>query len=371
MSQRLTNLFSFVLAYVLALLGRPASGDPKRIFVVPAGKLGDVVCTTPVMAAIRKHLPAATLLVREYDGTNERLLAESGLADGYIREQGAFAYARALRRARVDTVVITGPSPEDLAAALIARVPRIIAPKVVGGYSPQETRSYKALLHFATTYPYRMGAYAPRERLRSLEPLGISESDTAKHLAYSDAAKKAVDAFLSASGLTKGGYTACSPSAGNKVKEWPPERFAQVAEHIAVRMPVVVIGTKRDRAEVDVMFKAIQNPRVSNACGKFNLDELKAFIASAALFVSVDTGPIYIAEAFGVPTVDITGPIDEKEQPPISPTNLVVTPPSREKPELYVLNARDYNREEALRQVNSITVEQVTAAVDTLLKRLN
>src|SRR3989344_141837 len=152
MSQRLTNLLSFVLAYALALLGRPTPRVPKRIFVVPAGKLGDVVCTTPVMAAIRKHLPTATLLVREYDGTNERLLAESGLADGYIREQGVFAYARALRHAHIDTVIITGPSPEDLVAALIARVPRIITPKVVGGYSPQETRTYKALLRFATTF---------------------------------------------------------------------------------------------------------------------------------------------------------------------------------------------------------------------------
>ena len=34
------------------------------------------------------------------------------------------------------------------------------------------------------------------------------------------------------------------------------------------------------------------------------------------LFISVDTGPIYIAEAFNVPTVDIVGPVDENVQPP-------------------------------------------------------
>jgi len=35
-----------------------------------------------------------------------------------------------------------------------------------------------------------------------------------------------------------------------------------------------------------------------------------------SLYVSADTGPIYIAEAFNVPTIDITGPVNENEQPP-------------------------------------------------------
>ena len=101
---------------------------------------------------------------------------------------------------------------------------------------------------------------------------------------------------------------------------------------------------------------------------ELSIDELKAFITQARLFISVDTGPIYIAEAFGVATIDITGPIDENEQPPISSQNLVVIPRNRQKPELFVMNAKKYNKEEALRQVQSITVGDVTSAIDSLLK---
>ena len=53
-----------------------------------------------------------------------------------------------------------------------------------------------------------------------------------------------------------------------------------------------------------------------NTDGLFSLDELKALIQRLSLFISVDTGPIYIAEAFDVPTIDIIGPMDENEQPP-------------------------------------------------------
>ena len=88
------------------------------------------------------------------------------------------------------------------------------------------------------------------------------------------------------------------------------------------------------------------------------------------MFISADTGPIYIAEAFDVPTVDIVGPMDEREQPPISPIHRIVVPPNRTKPQLHIMNARTYNREEAFRQVASITSAMVITETDALLREL-
>ena len=99
----------------------------------------------------------------------------------------------------------------------------------------------------------------------------------------------------------------------------------------------------------------------------FDIDELKALIAKLHLLIAIDTGPIYIAEAFDIPTIDIIGPIDEKEQPPRGPLNRNVLPPERKRPELFVLNARSYNRKEAIRQVRSITVSLVINEIDLLI----
>jgi len=321
------------------------------------------------MYAIKKYLPDAKLYIREYGGTNAALLADSGLADGYLNAVTIRDYSRELRRLRIDTVLLTGPSLEDVAAAIIARVPRIIAPRVVGGYCPQQTHPYLWLLRFVQTFPYGIEAYAPRERLRSLEPLGIYAEDTTKHLGFSDPARAFIETFLSEHSIVAGSFAIISPSAGSKIKEWPADRFARVAEHIvATGTPVIVIGTKRDRAEVGAMMDALKDSsRIFDASERVSLDELKALIARAALFVSVDTGPLYIAEAFGVPTVDIVGPVDERVQPPIGPRHKVVVP-LRERAQLYIMNARVYDEVEARRQTESISAEQVCSAADALIQ---
>ncbi|MDP2593801.1 MAG: glycosyltransferase family 9 protein [bacterium] len=369
MTRRLRNLCIFIAAYIVVLFGRrPSIQAPERILLVPAGKLGDVVCTTPVMRAVRTHLPHAKLYIREYGNINSALLADSGLADGYIKTGTVREYVKALRRERIDTVLLTGPSLEDVAAALIARVPRIIAPRVLGGYCPQQTRPYLWLLRFIQTFPYGMEAYAPRERLRVLEPLGIYTGDTIKHLGFSDSARASVAMFLSEHGIVGRSFATISPSAGNKIKNWPADRFARVAEHIvAMEMPVIIIGSKRDKEEVRAVMAALKDSsHIIDASERLSLDELKALIAGAALFVSVDTGPLYIAEAFGVPTVDIVGPVDERVQPPRGPRHTVVVPP-RDRPQLYIMNARMYDEVEARRQTESISVEHVCTAIDTLM----
>src|SRR3989338_2480212 len=115
LTRRLHNLRIFIAAYVAALFGRRSSTQaPERILLVPAGKLGDVVCTTPVMRAIRTHLPHAKLYIREYGGMNAALLADSGLADGYLNAVTTRDYVRELRSLRIDTILLTFPSLKNV-----------------------------------------------------------------------------------------------------------------------------------------------------------------------------------------------------------------------------------------------------------------
>jgi ADP-heptose:LPS heptosyltransferase len=110
-----------------------------------------------------------------------------------------------------------------------------------------------------------------------------------------------------------------------------------------------------------------ESDSVVNACEKFSIDELKACISKLDLFVAVDTGPIYIAEAFDVPTVDIVGPMDENEQPPRGEKHVVVIPPNHRISELHIMNAREYNAEEALKQTLSVMPEMVFTACEKIL----
>lgn len=344
----------------------------RRVCVVQTAKMGDMVCTTPMFRAIKKKYPDAEVFVVG-DAINAGIVKHNPDVAGYVLWRNDYqAVAKELKVLTIGYACLTTPNALALAALYLSGIPAIAAPQVFGGWSPFETRAYKRIRALVISKSHTMGQYAPREYLRLLEPIGIYTDDTTKHLAYSPEAKEEVGFFLKEHNLTTKPFAVISPSAGNKIKNWPAERFARVAEYLADKgMPVVIIGGPRDTEEVEEMMQALAGPHplVINTLGQFTIDSLKALIARAALFISVDTGPLYIAEAFGVPTVDIVGPIDENEQPPIGSWHRVVVP-QRARPELFVLNAHIHNKEEVKRQTQSISTEQVIAEIDSLLASL-
>lgn len=360
------------MSYIYAFVRDPANTPaavPKRVLVWQMAKLGDMVCTTPMFRALKQSYPGIRVTVIG-NAINKQVLEGNTDVDEYIVFEGFLQTVKSIRQDKYDASFITGPSAISIATLFLGDVRCIAAPKIENGISPYETNAYRLLLKLVIRTPHRMGHYAPREYLQLLESVGIHTDDTRKYLSYSDEARKKVETFLREYSLEEKKFVVISPSAGNKIKRWPADRFARVAEHLVQKgYPVVIIGGSRDREEVADMMHAIEKSEgITNALEEFSIDELKAFIAQAALFVAVDTGPIYIAEAFGVPTVDIVGSMDEREQPPIGPKNIIVVPSGPRVPALHIMNARQYDEKEARKQTDSITVDMVFNSCEKLLK---
>ena len=348
---------------------------PKKILVAQLAKMGDMVCTTPMFRAIKNEYPSSKLYVMG-DEVNKKLLSSSGDVDGYIVWHKDWRkMVQILSYEKFDFAALTGPSPETLSVLFLSGIPRIVAPILEGGYSPLRTKSYAILSKFVVTKPHRIGRYAPREYLRLLETFGIFTENTTKHLAFSQYSEKNVTDFYIKNGVTLGEdfIVGVFPSTGNKIKLWGRDKFAKVADYMIDRYKakVIVFGSDSDRKEVDEFLSFLKDrSRVIDAAGAFNIDELKALFSKMAILVSVDTGPIYIAEAFGVGTVDIVGPVDENDQPPVGGIHKVVVAP-RKKPEMGVFNARVYNKREALRQSEDITPEAVIKEIEDLAMDLD
>ncbi len=367
---QLRNIFLFTLALVHVFFNHrnKKSLSPQKILVIQTAKLGDMVCTTPVFRAIKEKYPSSEIGVIG-DGVNKSLLDGNTDVDTYFvfnEKEGILRFSKKVKKEKFDVCVVVGPDFISLVIAILSDTPFIITPTAVGGRGII-TRTYTLLSHFVVTKDFRFGAYAPQERLRLLEPLDILSKNTKKYLSFSSEADKKIEQLL----VQHRGklLVGISPSVGNKIKEWPIERFAQVGNYIAKNYNalILIIGGPNDGVYSEGMKnKLTEDVEYIDTTGS-SIDETKALISKLSLFISVDTGPIYIAEAFGVPTIDIVGPMDEKEQPPISDIHRVVIPTDREKPELHILNARGYNKDEALRQTESITVEMVTKEVDDLI----
>ncbi len=345
--------------------------SPRVVLVFQLAQLGDMVCTTPVFRAIKSSYPESRLCVVGQPQYRE-LLNDNQDVDEYIAFTEFEEVLARVAPLSIDVAISVAPSFTALAIAFLGGAKAIIAPRIENGFSPNSTWMYGLLRAVTITRPHRMGSYAPGEYLRLLEPLGITTNDTRKHLGFSLAAKGEIQQLFNVHGIQEADtVVGISVSSGNKIKNWGADRFARVADYIYThyKARIMLIGGPADAEEVIAFKGAISGDTpIIDASHALSLDALKALIARMHIFISVDTGPIYIAEAFGVKTIDIVGPVDEREQPPQGIGHLVVKWKERTKPAVHIMNARIYNYDEARRQVERISVEDVCQAFDMLMK---
>ncbi len=368
-------LFLFLCLSKYVIFGKADNKQKKieRIVIFQGAKLGDMVCTTPMFREFKKRYPKCHLTVIG-NAINKQLLDYNRDVDDYIvfKSEAYFSLINKLRKKDIDFACITGPNFLNLATLYLSGVPLISAPTIRNGFSPHETRTYKILNKFVISKEHRMEHYVPGEYLKLLEPIDIFTKNTKKHLGYSKGAEGKILKFFDNNDINIKSdlIVGISPSAGNKIKNWGGKKFAELADYIykEYSAKIIVIGGERDKEEVDEMISSLnKDTKIINTLGAFSIDELKAIISKMNIFIAVDTGPIYIAEAFDVATVDIVGPVDEREQPPVGERHKIVKIEDR-IPEVHIMNARMYDKKEARRQTDEISVNMVIEKFNELVK---
>jgi heptosyltransferase-2 len=103
-----------------------------------------------------------------------------------------------------------------------------------------------------------------------------------------------------------------SPGAAfGSAKRWLPERFAEAACTLALRMKAMVAlhgsSSERELCESVMLLVAARGIACVNYAGQTTLEEFIERAAASALFLSNDSGAMHIASALGVPTVAVFG----------------------------------------------------------------
>jgi ADP-heptose:LPS heptosyltransferase len=93
------------------------------------------------------------------------------------------------------------------------------------------------------------------------------------------------------------------PFAATAEKTWPADRFLRLAGHIRERIGLepVFLGSPKDDLTPFGEFRCVAGAP---------LEEVKALMSRAALFVGNDSGPAHMAAAFGLPVLVMFGPSD-------------------------------------------------------------
>lgn len=96
-----------------------------------------------------------------------------------------------------------------------------------------------------------------------------------------------------------------NPGAGDPRRRWPAAKLAQVGDVLAgVGAEVAVIGDSADIPLAATVVEAMRAPARSLA-GRLSLGGLAGLLSKAAVVVSNDSGPLHLAAAVGTATVGI------------------------------------------------------------------
>jgi heptosyltransferase-2 len=286
-----------------------------RALVIQTAFIGDVVLTTPVLAAIARQWPGASVdvvttpegaeILAGLDGV--RAVALDKRRDGF--REGLRKVLAALGGARYDVVLAVHRSPRSL---LIGR--RVAADRRVCFAS-----IWARLLGYETVpYPqYSEAVHYADKPMRLLEVLGGEPGPTPRpRLAVDPRAVVTAREKLGTFSDTR--YAVLSPFSVWGTKMWFADRFARVGAEIAKRheLGIVVIGTGTSREAVigETIVEKISaaGGRAASLVGQTSIAELKAVIRGASLVVANDSAPVHIAAAFDIPTVAIFGPTTKK-----------------------------------------------------------
>jgi ADP-heptose:LPS heptosyltransferase len=316
-------LLSYLLWPVLRLAARAKRAPPKRILLIQTAKIGDMICATPLFREIKRAHPGATLAVM-HDPLTAAIVALDPHVDERIPCQsaefrglrGKLRLARLMRRGGYDVAVIMNPNVTFIVGAFWGGIPCRLA--VYPDFAGRSFGLAAALL--TRTVSHRPDRLLIDAYFRLLEAAGVSGSDTRRAVYKSAAADAHVAEVLGDVSPTIG----IAVSSGNKLKALGADKLARVIDllHRAGPHFVVLIGTGGDKDAAARILAAVKAPeRVIDTCGQLDLAELPALLGRLSLFIGVDSGITYMADAVAVPIVLIAGPVNPMEQRPTnSPT---------------------------------------------------
>lgn len=320
---------------------RVSGGNYQRLLVVRLGSMGDIIHTLPAATALRQAFPEAMIgwVVEERWAELLCTLAEPRSGP------------RSARRPLVDRVhtvdtrkwrtsMFSTQTWERMAASLSElRAPRYeVAVDFQGAarsallarwsgasviYGASQPRENVATMLY-TRQAMARGTHVVEQNLSlaaavARRPLELPEVKFPRD----EAADKHWDNWLRSKAI--GDFVLINPGAGWGAKQWPPERYGQVARQLAGDGWKTLINFGPGEDEMALAAEAASEG-AAEAVGQ-SLTELIALSRRTKLFIGGDTGPMHLAAALGVPVVAIFGPTDPARNGPFGSRSVVLRSP--------------------------------------------
>jgi len=287
----------------------------RRVLAIRVDNLGDVLMTSPALAAAAASVPGVELTLLGGPGAGALAPHLSMLHDviearvpwvrhpqGQTAEDDLALVARLAARDFDAAIIFTVCTQSALPAALLCRMAGIPLRLAHVRENP-----YELLSDWVPESDLRIDSarHEVRRQLDLVARVGWRSADERLRFALREADVARVDALLEQDGQL-GPLIVLHVGATAASRRWPAERFGAVADELARRLGarIVFTGSASEQALVATARGAMR-ARSRSLAGELSLGELGALLARADLVVTNNSGPAHLAAAVGTPVVDL------------------------------------------------------------------
>lgn len=319
----------------------PASHVPNSLLVVRLGAMGDVIHTLTAVSALRNEFPKMRIGWIIEDRWSELLCAAgSALSGSRGPQRPVVDFVHVVDTKRWRKSLLSSQTRREASFALheVRDQHYEVAADFQGALkSAAFARLSKAAAVFGFAHPREWPAgqfYQYRVNTSSAhvidQYLFLAEAVSGKPLAQcattfprDDRAEASIAKKIS--GLREN-LVIINPGAGWGSKQWPAERYGEVARALSLTglFPLINFGPNEHALAYKVQ-TASGGAAQPISC---SISELVALTRRARLFIGGDTGPLHLAAALQVPVVAIFGPTDPARNGPYGTKHVVVRNPA-------------------------------------------
>lgn len=277
--------------------------NPSRIAIFQALNLGDLLCATPALRALRHRFPGAEIVLIGRPSTRE-LVDRLPSIDRFMPFPGYPGIAESPRDTsgsvsiwpRFDLAVQmhgSGSESNGFVASLGAEHSL--------GYGPKGDDRLTTVLTWVEEEP------EPIRWLRLVGAVGAAADGLQLELPIVPAERaKAIALLAPADGGLKIGLHV---GASDPERRWPPEAFAALADRLidALGARIVLTGSVEERP-LTAAVREVMRGEALDLAGMTSLGEFAAVIGALDLLVTNDTGASHVAAATRTPSVILFGP---------------------------------------------------------------
>lgn len=294
-----------------------------NILLIQLKRIGDLILTTPAIAALREKFPEATLSLVVSPAVEGLLPAISGIDKVFVlrgKADDALDWI-ALAWGKFDYCLDFTRNDRSSFLTLLSQAQKRITSDHPNLRTKIRARSYNEFVESPVrdlhTVDYHLGL---------LKPLGIHDASRAIRLDLPDATVEKAEQLLKSAQVADE-FVILHPGSARAEKFWKAERWAELIDRCvqARGMKCVLTGGRSpmERAQIATI-KTSTHSDVIDLSGKTDLLTLAALVRKARLLVTVDSAPMHFAAAWGTPQVVLFGPTNPFHWHPRSESAMIL-----------------------------------------------